>query len=265
MTLLRQLGVPAGRIPAELDHRVALWRSELATRRIIVILDNAGSRNQLEPLLPSGPGTLVLVTSRRRLLGIDGVLPESLPVLGPEEAVDLLAATAGPNRVRAEPEAAASVVQRCGHLPLAIRLAGARLAHRPGWKVADLAHRLDRSSQALGEISAEDHSVAAAFGLSYEPLLAPVRRMFRLLGLYPGEFFHTTAAAALTGLPLPDAESALAELVDHHLVEEPSVGRFRLHDLLHQYAADLAVATVATGLLAEHRHRAYRAGASSGR
>ncbi|MFY1674310.1 AfsR/SARP family transcriptional regulator [Plantactinospora sp. WMMB334] len=243
LTLLRQLGVPARRIPTELDHRITLWRSELVSRRVIVLLDNAASREQLEPLLPSAPGALVLVTSRRRLLGIDGVLPESLPVLDPGEAVDLLATTAGRDRIRAEPEAAASVVRRCGYLPLAVRLAGARLAHRPGWRVTDLAHRLDRSSQALGEISAEDLSVAAAFALSYEPLREPVRRMFRLLGLHPGELFQTTAAAALTGLSLPDAELALSELVDHHLVEEPSAGRFRLHDLLHRYAADLAVAT----------------------
>ncbi|AVT31036.1 transcriptional regulator [Plantactinospora sp. BC1] len=242
-TLLRQLGVPAGRISTELDQRIALWRSELATRRVIVLLDNAGSRAQVEPLLPSAPGTLVLVTSRRRLLGTDGIIPESLPVLAPDEAVDLLARTAGADRIRAEPEAAAAVVRQCGHLPLAIRLAGARLAHRPGWRVADLADRIDRSSRTLGELSAEDRSIAAAFDLSYQPLREPVRRMFRLLGLYLGEFFHITTAAALTGLPLPDAKLALAELVDHHLVEELSADRFRLHDLTRQYAADLAVAT----------------------
>lgn len=252
VTLLRQLGVPAGRIPAELEHRIALWRSELAGRRVVLLLDNAGSSDQVEPLLPTAPGTLVLVTSRRRLLTGDGAPPESLPVLDEDEAVELLATIAGRERIRAEPEAAAAVVRRCGRLPLAIRLVGARLAHRPGWRVADLANLLDRDSPVLGELSVESRSVAGAFALSYEPLREPVRRMFRLLGLFPGEFFRTPTAAALTGLPLSEAESALADLVDHHLVEEPSAGRFRLHDLLREYAHQLVTGTES----ATERHEA---------
>ncbi|MGI5212650.1 AfsR/SARP family transcriptional regulator [Plantactinospora sp. CA-290183] len=251
VTLLRQLGVAAGRIPPELEHRTALWRSELAARRAVVVLDNAASSSQIGPLLPSAPGTLVLVTSRRRLLGL-GSAPESLAVLTAAEAVDLLAKIAGRERIAAEPESAATLVRCCGHLPLAIRMAGARLAHRPAWRVADLAGRLDRGAPVLAELSAEDQTVAGAFTLSYEPLPEPVRRTFRLLGLYPGEFFRVTAVAALTGLPLPEAESAIAELVDHHLVDEPSAGRFRLHDLLRQYAHDL----VTTAESADQRRRA---------
>ncbi|MBE1486057.1 AfsR/SARP family transcriptional regulator [Plantactinospora soyae] len=240
VTLLRQLGVPAGRIPPEFDHRVALWRSELAARRSILLLDNAGSSEQVGPLLPSAPGTLVLVTSRRRLLAGDGIPPNSLSGLGRDEAIDMLATVAGRDRVYAEPEAAAAVVERCGYLPLAIRLVGARLAHRTGWRVADLARRLGRDTTVLGEISAEDQNIASAFALSYKPLRKSVQRVFRLLGLYPGEFFQGTTAAALTGLPLSEAEMAIRELVDSHLVEEPVADRFRLHDLLRQYAGGLA-------------------------
>ncbi|WP_234361972.1 BTAD domain-containing putative transcriptional regulator [Plantactinospora sp. BB1] len=239
VTLLRQLGVPAGRIPAELEHRIALWRSELAVRRAIVVLDNAGGRDQIEPLLPAAPGTLVLVTSRRRLLAGGGTPPESLAVFGEDDSIELLAQVAGRDRLRAEPEAVAAVVRRCGYLPLAIRLAGARLAHRPGWRVADLAQRLDRGGHALGELFAEDRTVAAVFALSYEPLREPVQRVFRLLGLYPGEHFGAGAVAALADLSLAQARLVLDELVDRHLVEEPRADRFRLHDLLRDYAEQL--------------------------
>ncbi|GAB3966238.1 BTAD domain-containing putative transcriptional regulator [Plantactinospora veratri] len=255
VTLLRQLGVPAGRIPAELEHRIALWRSELAARRVIVVLDNAGGRDQVEPLLPAAPGTLVLVTSRRRLLAGDGNPPESLAVFDEEDSINLLARVAGRDRLRAEPEAAAAVARRCGYLPLAIRLAGARLTHRPGWRVADLAQRLDRGGHVLGELFAEDRTVAAVFALSYEPLREPVKRVFRLLGLYPGEHFGTGAVAALADLSLAEASLVLDELVDRHLVEEPRVDRFRLHDLLRDYAEQLLTVALepADRRLAIHR------------
>jgi len=243
VTLLRQLGVPAGRIPPELDHRVALWRMELAGSRVIVVLDNAASSEQIVPLLPTAPGSLVLVTSRRRLAAFDGVPPQSLQVLAEADAIDLLARVAGPQRVGAEPDPAAEVVRRCGYLPLAIRLAGARLAHRSGWRVADLARRLGQVWSILTELAAEDHSVAGAFALSYEPLPDPAKRMFRLLGLYPGEFFRSVTAAALTDLPLPKAEAIINELVDRHLVEEIDLGRFRLHDLMREYALGLSTKT----------------------
>ncbi|GAB3981133.1 BTAD domain-containing putative transcriptional regulator [Plantactinospora veratri] len=239
ITLLRQLGVPASRIPAELDHRIALWRSELACRRVVVVLDNAGSSEQVTPLLPSAPGSLTLVTSRRRLVVSSSVPPLTLPLLDRAEAVDLLARLVGRERVDAEPEAVAAVVGRCGYLPLAIRLAGARLAHRPEWRVSDLAERLAGARPVLDELSAEDSTVANAFSLSYEPLPEPARRMFRLLGLFPGEHFGVGVAAALADVSLMRAETLMAELVDRHLVQEPAAGRFRLHDLVRDYAREL--------------------------
>ncbi|MGK5679546.1 BTAD domain-containing putative transcriptional regulator [Actinoplanes sp. URMC 104] len=237
LVLLRQLGVEADRVPPGLVDRIGLWRTELAERRVLVLFDNAASSAQLADLLPTTPGSLALVTGRRRLLGLDGVHPESLPVLEPAEAVDLLARIAG-ERVRAEPEAAAEVARRCGGLPLALRLAGARLAHRPRWRVADLVRRLGES--ALPELAAEERSVASAFAVSYRQLPEAVRRVFRLLGLSPGTDFDALTAAAMTGLPLPAAQDTLDDLIDVHLVDEPEPGVYRLHDLLREYAAALA-------------------------
>ncbi|GAA3931414.1 AfsR/SARP family transcriptional regulator [Actinoplanes auranticolor] len=237
VTLLRQLGVPADQIPDHLDERIRLWRGQLATRRSIVVLDNAASTAQVLPLLPASGATPVLITSRRRLTGLDGVHPESLPVLDDAEAVALLERIVGA-RVAAEPEAALDVIRRCGRLPLAIRLAGARLAHRPRWRVADLLRRL--GDAALPELAAEDRTVASAFALSYGQLPERTRRMFRLLGVHPGERFEVLAAAALADESLDEARDLLDDLLDAHLIEEPEPEVFRLHDLLREYAAALA-------------------------
>ena len=236
-TLLRQLGVASEIIPADLDERVALWRAEVATRRVVLVLDNAGSTDQVRPLLPAA-GCLTVITSRRRLSGLDGVRTESLRLLTAEEAVELLARIVGP-RVRAEPAAAALVAHRCGYLPLAIRLAGARLAHRSSWRVADLAARLPSDGPRLAELTAEQRTVASAFRLSYDPLPPAAQRLFRLLALHPGERFDAYGAAALADLPLPEVGRLLDELVDRHLLEEPLVGRYRFHDLVREYAESL--------------------------
>ncbi|MGW5667300.1 BTAD domain-containing putative transcriptional regulator [Micromonospora sp. NPDC003776] len=238
-TLLRQLGVPAERVPLDADDRLTMWRTELANRRALVVLDNAADADQVMPLLPASSDSLALVTSRRRLIGLDGGRPSSLPVLDPEEAVELLARVVGADRVRAEPEAAAEVARRCGYLPLALRLASARLAHRPGWRVADLAERLATGGDPLAELAAGQRSVGQAFALSYAQLTPPSQRLFRFLGLHPGSRFDSRVAAALLGLPLPAAENLLDELVDAHLVEEVQPGRYRLHDLVREYARTL--------------------------
>jgi DNA-binding SARP family transcriptional activator/Tfp pilus assembly protein PilF len=237
LTLLRQLGLAAEEIPLEPMERVARWRTEAARRRLLVVLDNAASSAQIADLLPTAPGSLALVTSRRRLAGLDGVQVESLPVLAPDEAVALLAQIAG-DRVRAEPEAAAEVVRRCGLLPLAVRLAGARLAHRPRWRVADLLSRL--SEAALPELAAEDRTVTGAFSLTYSQLRPALQRVFRLLGVYPAADFDALAVAALADLARNTAEDLLDDLVDVHLVDEPEPGVFRLHDLMREYAGMLA-------------------------
>ena len=236
-SLLRQLGVEAELIPTDPEDRAALWHTEMASRRALVVLDNAAATAQVMPLLPAASGCVVLVTSRRRLTGLDGVRPESLPVLTPDEAVAMLTRIVG-DRVLEEPQAAAEVVRRCGGLPLALRLAGARLAHRPRWRVADLVRRLGEAT--LPELIAEDRTVANAFALSYGQLDEPARRMFRTLGVHPVDNFDALTAAASTGLPANEAQGLLDHLVDVHLVEEPEVGVFRMHDLVREYADTLA-------------------------
>jgi tetratricopeptide (TPR) repeat protein len=235
--MLRQLGVPAARIPTDLDERIVMWRSELVDRRVLLVLDNAATAAQVAPLLPPSPGCLALVTSRR-LLDLDGARPRSLDLLDPSEAVALLERVAG-ERVRAEPDAAAEVAKRCGYLPLALRLAAARLGHRSHWRVRDLADRLADSRAPLTELATGDRTVADAFGLSYAQLSPAAQRMFRLLGLHPGDSFDAYAAAALANVALGDAGSLLDELVDTHLVHENDANRYRLHDLLRAYAAGL--------------------------
>jgi hypothetical protein len=265
-TLLRQLGTPPGRIPTDPEERVERWRGELAGRRILLVLDNAATTAQITPLLPAEAGVLVLVTSRRRLLDLAAARPLSMDILDPDDSVALLARVAG-DRVREEPDAAAEVAKHCGHLPLALRMAAARLAHRPHWTVRDLADRLADPYEPL-TLFAADHTTADAFALSYHQLAPDTRRTFRLLGLHPGTHFDVYAVAALTGATLTGARLHLDELVDAHLVEEIQADRYRLHDLVRAYAAGLVAVTDADqdrgaatrGLLDYYLHAAARAG-----
>jgi DNA-binding SARP family transcriptional activator/tetratricopeptide (TPR) repeat protein len=237
LVLLRQLGVSTEAIPADRAGRSALWRSEVSRKKVLIILDNAAASAQVAELLPASSGSLVLVTSRRRLAGLDGVHLQALPLLSADEALTLLGRIVGA-RAQAEPEAAAEVVRRCGGLPLAIRLAGARLAQRRHWRMADLVQRLGET--ALPELAVENRSVAGAFALSYAQLSGPSQRFLALLGCHPGTSIDAPAAAALSGLTLPEASELLDGLVDVHLIEEPQPGLFRLHDLLREFAAALA-------------------------
>jgi DNA-binding SARP family transcriptional activator/tetratricopeptide (TPR) repeat protein len=239
--LLRHLGVDAERIPADPDERVARWRSELAQRRMLVVLDNAADPAQVTPLLPGSSASLVIITSRRRLAGLDGAHSVSLDVLDDTDAARFVATVVGA-RAAADPHATAEVVRLCGGLPLALRLAAARLAHRPSWTVADLAERLRQANPAPVDLTVDGRSPHAAFDLSYKQLDEPARRLFRLAGLHPSGEFAVRAAAALADLPVRAADELLGRLVDAHLLIEPVAGRFRLHDLLREYAAQLAAA-----------------------
>lgn len=239
-TLLRRLGVAAERIPADADERAALWRAELAGRRCVVVLDNASSAAQVRPLLTDAPGSLVLVTSRRRLVGLAGVRSLSLDVLPPDDAAALLADAAGADRISGDTAALTEVARLCGHLPLALRIAGARLQHRPTWTVRHLLTRLDDERRRLAELTAEDLSVASSFGLSYQHLGDEQRRAFRLLGLVPCASLDVYAAAAVIGVEPATAERVLDDLVEAHLLEEPAPGRYRFHDLLRDLACRTA-------------------------
>ncbi|UOX91099.1 tetratricopeptide repeat protein [Amycolatopsis sp. FBCC-B4732] len=239
-TLLRALGVAADRIPVDPDARSALWRAELAGRSMLVVLDNAADAAQVRPLLPGSARALLLITSRRRLVGLEAAHTLSLDVLPETTAVDLFAGVVADDRPATEPGAVLDVVELCGHLPLAIRIAAARLRTRPAWTVAHLADRLRQAGRALAELSAGDRSVAAAFALSYEHLDAAQQRMFRLLGLNPGPDIDVPAAAALAAVSPFEAERLLESLVDDHLLQQPVTGRFRFHDLVRQHAQTTA-------------------------
>ncbi|WP_262285039.1 tetratricopeptide repeat protein [Micromonospora sp. MA102] len=241
VTLLRQLGLPAGRIPGDLPDRIEMWRRELALRRAVVVLDNAADSAQVEPLLPVTGHAVVLVTSRRRLLALTERPPVSLPVLPEPEALALLTSLVGEQRVGADPDGAAEMVRICGGLPLAIRLAGTRLAHRPAWTMSDMVRRLAGKPAFLPRLQAEARTVVEAFAESYEPLDGAARRVFRSLGLVAAGHFDTAMVGALTDLPLDEAADLIDELVDRHLVEEIADGRYRLHDLMRQYAYELSL------------------------
>lgn len=218
--------------PAGAAERAALWRSELSRRRALVVLDNAVDAEQVRPLLPGAGKSAVLVTSRHRMVSLDGVPPVSLEPLADGAAARLFGRAAGLTGDAGHPEEAGvgQVLRQCGGLPLALRMAGARLRHRPGWTVAVLAERL------RGNAGRFD----AVFGMSLQQLDAAQRRMFRLLGVLPGADFDAAAAGALADLPPGRVGAALEELVDAHLIQELGPGRYRLHDLIRQYAADLA-------------------------
>ncbi|WP_246001947.1 ATP-binding protein [Allorhizocola rhizosphaerae] len=224
--LLGALGV--SHPPADATERAALWRSELSRRRALVVLDNAVDAEHVRPLLPGAGKSAVLVTSRNRLVDLDALAPVSLEPLPNEDAASLFGRASGVDLT--EPEAVTQVLRQCGGLPLALRMAGARLRHRPGWTIAVLAERLRDNAGRFDSV----------FGMSLHQLDAVQRRVFRLLGIFPGTDFDAAAACALTDLTPDRVNAALEELVDAHLVQEPSPGRYRLHDLIRRYAADLA-------------------------
>lgn len=238
-TLLRMIGVPSGRIPPEPDDRAALWRLELSRRRILLVLDDAAGPDQVRPLLPGDSVSLTLVTSRRRLAGLDDIHSCSLDVMSPREAAALLERVVGPGRSE-DAEDIAKVVRLCGHLPMAIQLVGNRLRHRPAWTAADLADRLTRHDRRLPEIRAGDRKISAAFDLSYRGLTAHQQKAFRRLSLHVGSDLTRYSAAAALGGSLAEADRILDDLLDHHLITEPIADRFRFHDLIRDYARHLA-------------------------
>jgi DNA-binding SARP family transcriptional activator/tetratricopeptide (TPR) repeat protein len=240
---LRAVGVERASIADGLEERVRQFRARLADRRVLVVLDNAASEAQLRPLLPGCRGCAALVTSRARLGGLEAAHPLTLEVLEPEEAVALLARLAGAARVAAEPQAAQAIVRLSGLLPLAVRIAGARLAARPQWRLAVLAERLADEHQRLDELTVGDLEVRASIALSDHGRGEVERRLFRLLGLLVAPTFVAWVAAALLDTGQAEAEALLEGLVDAQLVEaagQDQAGqlRYRLHDLLRIYARE---------------------------
>jgi DNA-binding SARP family transcriptional activator len=260
---LHALGVPAERVPTQVEEAAAMYRSLLADKRMLVVLDNTASADQVRPLLPAGAGCLVLVTSRDQLAGLvahEGAHRMTLDVLAPEESLALLSSLLGADRVRTEPVAAAELAGLCAHLPLALRIAAANLRGRPHHTVAAHVRQL-RDSDRLANLAVpgdEQTAVRATFDLSYGRLPEPVRRMFRLLGLVPGADVTAETAAAVAGTTADQAERLLGLLVGAHLIAEHAPGRYAFHDLLRAYAADRAERDETGSDRQDAYHRLYR-------
>ncbi|WP_164551843.1 BTAD domain-containing putative transcriptional regulator [Streptomyces sp. WAC 01529] len=236
---LRALGVPESAVPDGLDQQTALYRSLLAGRRVLVLLDNARDSAQVRPLLPGTPGCAVLVTSRSRTITLPGARLVDVETMDEREALGLLAAMIGHDRVADEPAAARELVATCGGLPLAVRIAAARLAARPGRSVADLAARLRGEHRRLDELRVDDLGVEATFRLGYEALAPGLARAFRVVSLCYMPSFCRGAAGALLDVDDEEAETAVERLVDAGLMELHGEDRYRFHDLVGLFARQL--------------------------
>jgi DNA-binding SARP family transcriptional activator/DNA-binding XRE family transcriptional regulator/Tfp pilus assembly protein PilF len=241
------LGVPAGQIPPKQDAAAALYRSLLAGRRMLVVLDNALDADQVRPLLPSGAGSLVLVTSRHTLSGLvvsHGAQQQTLAPLSAVEATELVTRILGVDRVAAEPDAAAGLIAECSGLPLALRIAAANVRVDQHLDIGEYVAEL-RAGDRLASLAVDGDpaaSVRAAFDWSYERLSAPVQRLFRRLGMVPGPDVTPEAAAALTATDPGQTRRWLRSLADAHLLDRSAPHRYVLHDLLRAYAAERAQA-----------------------
>ncbi|WP_250031374.1 helix-turn-helix domain-containing protein [Paractinoplanes maris] len=232
--LIRALGPDVRVVPRDLDQAVALWHGLLAGRRGLIVLDNAISHDQVLPVLPPHGPTAVLVTSRRRLGGLGHVRRLHLKPLPADDSVALLRGIV--DRAGASPDALRHIAELCVHIPLALRIAGNRLASRPAWSPDDLIARLAGQERRLDNLAAGDLQVEAAFSLSYQQLSAPAQRVFRRLALVPGPSTGAELASVLAGEPLRPTEEALGDLVDLGLLQQRADGRLEFHDLLRLYA-----------------------------
>lgn len=236
--LLETLHVPPRTIPRSLEARVALWRSLLAPRKLLIVLDNVVRFADARPLLPGTGMSRCLVTSRRRIGVADGVTTLSLRTLPVREAADLFAKCAGLPPTPAIRPDTLHLVRNCGHLPLAITIAAAWLRKHSAWSVAELDTKLTDAVAVLG-LQEEDAHVATAFQLSYRDLTPPAQELFRALALHPGPDISAHSAAALRSLDHATAQRLLDHLFDRHLLEEHRPGRYRMHDLVREFAREL--------------------------
>ncbi|RAJ44699.1 NB-ARC domain-containing protein [Kitasatospora sp. SolWspMP-SS2h] len=249
---LTDLGVPGSAVPDHTDDRASLYRATLADRRVLILLDNARESAQIDALLPGVGPSAVLVTSRHTLAGTEAVRIPLAP-LGPE-AHTLLAGICGSERIAADPVSADRIVAACGGLPLALRIAGARIATRPAWPLSALASRLAEPRHRLGALALDDLAVRDAFAMSYHALVTGSRpveqeaaRLFRLLGLWSATPLSLEAVSALADRDPVETADLLDVLYDAHLIEAPTAHSYRFHDLLAGYADELVRAEEAPG------------------
>jgi DNA-binding SARP family transcriptional activator len=245
--LLRALGVPAQLIPRDTEERAEAFHERLADTRTLLVLDNAASAAEIRPLLPTEPGCLVLVTSRRRLAGLDDAHQRTLEPLPADDAHRLMRTVAGPGRMADQDEAAAELAELCGSMPLALRIAASRLRRHRSLRVADVVAELRDERLRLSGLNEDGDAVEAVFAASYAALPEPEQQLFRLLGLVPGPDFDASAVAWLLGCDRRTAAYRLESLLDHSLLQEPTVGRYRFHDLVRLFARSIASAAAEAG------------------
>ena len=239
-TLLLNMGISAKQIPAGIEARGALWRNCLADKKLLLLLDDAAGSEQVRPLLPGTERCLVLVTSRRRLTELDWSVSITLDTLRPDEAAELFVRVAGRSGLNASEGPNLELVQLSGLLPLAIRLVAGQLARHQAWTVEDLRLALAAERNRPASIRGENFTIAAAFDLSYRYLDSEQQNLFRRLGLQFGTDIDDYAAAALSGVDLHTTRRLLNDLYDYHLIDEPTYGRYRFHDLMREYARSAA-------------------------
>jgi DNA-binding SARP family transcriptional activator len=269
---LDAFGVTPQQLPASLEAQAALYRSLLAGRRVLILLDNAADEDQVRPLLPGSPGCLVIVTSRNELPGLivtEGAQPVLVDLMSVPEARQLLSRRIGKNRMAAEAQAVDNIIALCARLPLALMLVAARAATHPGFRLSALAAELSEVGGSLDAFDSEDRAtnVRAIFSWSYQRLSVSGQRLFRLLGLHFGPDISMAAVASLAGMPKAQVRHTLAELTRAHLVSERIPGRFAFHDLLRAYATEVAHShdpddyryTGRYRVLDHYLHSAYRA------
>lgn len=240
---LRSLGLSGTAVPEDPNERAELYRTRLANRRLLVVLDDVTDEEQLLPLLPGSPDCAVIATSRMPLSGLPGAHLITVEVLDADQSVDLLTKVVGEHRVRAEPDACAELVNLCDGLPLALRIAGARLASRPHWRVEDLVRRLSDESRRLDEFVHRGLELRSNIALTYRNLIGPAQRLFRLFAMIRAPDFPGWGAAALLDTSLSEAEDVLDNLVEARVLDAvryPSdrVQRYRFHDLVRVYAQE---------------------------
>jgi DNA-binding SARP family transcriptional activator/Tfp pilus assembly protein PilF len=240
---LGALGVASPQLPTTLQAQAGLYRSLLASRRMLIVLDNARDADQVRPLLPGKSACVVVVTSRNQLAGLvaaDGACPLSVDVLTHPDAVELLALRLGRERLTSEPQAASELIELCARLPLALAIVAAHAALSPALALHELTGDLRAAATRLDAMDTGEAatSLRAVFACSYQVLSHPAARMFRLLGIHPGPDITAAAAASLAGTPIGQAHTLLHELARCHLVTELPPGRFAFHDMLRVYAAE---------------------------
>ena len=240
-SLLLGDGLPPAELPDDADARAHLWRSRTAQRRMLLLLDDAADAEQVRPLLPAAPGTLVLITSRHRLAGLEDVQPMNLAVLPQDDAIELFLRIASRPDLTADNSEIAALVELCGYLPLAIGMLASRLKNRPRQTPGDVIDQFRGAKNRLDELRDRDHTMAAVFDLSYRDLTREQQRLFHLLGARPGTETDPPAAAELLGTDVTTARHLLEDLQDFHLIDELTAvsGRYRMHDLIREYAAGL--------------------------